>query len=382
MIGNIDKYRAEIRRDAVTNSDTRENSRHQSRLLGQVARNANQLEAAGIDLRNLSASIVVSDYGKRADAKTLLTTDSPESQLLISTLQGNATNKASAAIRDILSENFGSERARLIANDLTIAEVQKQFRENPLLTGVFHELPGLLLLIQDYNAGHLNDADFKTQFLGTTFHNGPEEGFWAGLMSMADGLKASKGVTLLKNTVFEDAAGKARYPSPLTAAGIVHANFDRYDQAVDGIPKIAKEISGFKDIDDLNFNLLGTNPDLTSKQLAKLKTDSASAIKDSSVLGVVQSLIQTAQDGVQRFADYIKPRLSWKAEGETKELTFEHADGSREILRKLANDKYEHHIEVKQSSNRQQFMAENGAGFLGRVVRGFNEEDRYANQAA
>ncbi len=376
----IGKYGNSIKGDALQASPSQENSKHQLRIMEHMAKHKHDFEAARLKLRDINAAVIVSDYGKTQAGKDLLLKSSEDSDLLINSLQGKLENPAAKFIKELLTERFGLAHGSMLNPNLTTDEVREQFNKDHRLTGFFHELPGLLLLIKDYNAKELSEDDFRTQFWTTFAHNGPQKGFWNSLATMINKTKDQNGLTLQLGTPFCNEQGELAYPNPNKEA-LLHTAYDRFDQALEGLPKLAREISPWADIGVVNDNLLGTNSAWTQEQLDELKSIVNKATEANPELGFIGKTIEQVKATIGRFANYVKERVQWTDEAGTQTLSFKHTDGTRETLRKKADNYYEHSISVTQPSNRQEFLDKNASQFLSRVVRNFKEEDRYAQSA-
>jgi len=372
----IRHYAETLKGNALSPNPSQENSRHQLRVLENLAKHQPDLEKARLDLKNLSAGVVISDYGKTPEAKKLLTTESDDSNLLISSLQGKDESQASKLINKLLSTKFGNEKANLINPNLTAKEVREQFGRDSRLLGFFHELPGLLLLIKDYNAGELNEKQFTSQFWASFAHNGPQKGFWNTLAGMINKDREAKHIDLHQGTVFSNDKGDLVYPDP-EAEAVLHTAYDRFDQATEGLPKIAREMSSWADLKDIKSNLLGTNSSWTNEQLDELAKVASKHQESNPELGFIGQTISNIKTTITRLADFVKDRMSWTDENGTQSLSFKHPDGTVETLSKKADNNYEHKIDIKQAANKQEFVDRNSAQFLARVVRNFKEEDRY-----
>ncbi len=376
----IGQYANTIKSDALKESPSQQNSRHQLRVLENLNQHTQDIERARLNLKNMSAGVLISDYGKTDDGKELLTIESPDSNLLITTLQTNANNKSAALIKELLASKFGAERSAMFNPKLSMDEVRKQFKDEPKLLGFYHELEGLILLIKDYNAGEMTKEEFTSQFWSTFAHNGPQKGYSNIFVGTINEVREKKGLTLHLSTPFANAQGEFMYPDPDDEA-LLHTTYDRLDQAQDGIAKIAIEVSKFQDLKDVNSNLLGTNAPWTIEQLDALKVLADKAIQAKPELGFIGQVIDKAKSTIERFMKFVQTGLSWEENGDKQTLSFKHPDGTIEALHKHGKDDYEHTISVAKPSNREEFMAKNASQFLSRVVRNFKEEDRYIQAA-
>jgi hypothetical protein len=320
----------------------------------------------------------LSDYGKTAEAKTLLTTKSADSDLLLETLQGKAHNKASLVIKQIIQEKFGANISSLLNPDLTADELRQQFISEPRLLGFFHELPGFLLIIKDFNTGLLDEKRFKTQFWSSFAHNGPKKGFWNILTKGLNDLRNSKNLTLHLNTPFANSEGEFIYPNP-EAEAILHTIYDRFDQGLEGLPKIVQEISGFKDLQDISTEILGNNNTWTLEQLGELENHLPTLMKSNPGLAFTEKVLEKVRSTLQKFSEFVKSRLTWDEKDGNQTMTFSHPDGTIETLHKARDNSYTHEIKTTNiPSNRADFMKNNAAQFVSRVVRNFKEENRYS----
>jgi hypothetical protein len=370
-------YARSLKKDALTSSASQNNSRHQLRVLESLVKQKKNIEKARLNIRDLSAGVVISDYGKTANAKSLLTTKSPDSDLLLETLQGKANNKASLVIKQIIQEKFGQNISALLNPDLTTDELRTQFTNEPRLLGFFHELPGFLLIIKDFNAGILDEKSFKTQFWSSFAHNGPQKGFWDILTQGLNEVRSSKNLTLHLNTPFANSKGEFIYPNP-QAEAILHTIFDRFDQGLEGLPKIVQEISGFKDLQDISTEIFGNNNKWTLEQLAELKKYLLELVKSNPELAFTGKVLEKVRSTLQKFSEFVKSRLTWDDSDGKQTMTFTHPDGTIETLHKAGDDSYTHEIKATtQPSTRAEFMKNNAAQFVSRVVRNFKEENRY-----
>jgi hypothetical protein len=369
-------YARQLTSDAQTSSANQSNARHQLRVLKSLAKQNQKFKQAGLNIRDLSAGVVISDYGKTAEAKTLLTTKSPDSDLLLETLQGKAHNKASFLIKQIIKEKFGENISSLLNPNLRADELRQQFTNEPRLLGFFHELPGFLLIIKDFNAGLLDEKRFKTQFWSSFAHNGPKKGFWDILTKGLNDLRNSKNLTLHLNTPFANSEGEFIYPNP-EAEAILHTIYDRFDQGLEGLPKIVQEISGFKDLKDISTDIFGNK--WTLEQLGELENHLPTLMKSNPGLAFTEKVLEKVRSTLQKFSEFVKSRLTWDEKDGNQTMTFTHPDGTIETLHKARDNSYTHEIKTTNiPSNRADFMKNNAAQFVSRVVRNFKEENRYS----
>jgi hypothetical protein len=380
MINNsqVRTYAKSLKKDALTSSASQSNSRHQLRLLESLVKQKKNIKQAGLNIRDLSAGVVISDYGKTAEAKSLLTTKSADSDLLLETLQGKANNKASLVIKQIIQEKFGANISSLLNPDLTADELRQQFISEPRLLGFFHELPGFLLIIKDFNTGLLDEKRFKTQFWSSFAHNGPKKGFWDILTKGLNDVRGSKNLTLHLKTPFANSQGEFIYPNP-EAEAILHTIYDRFDQGLEGLPKIVQEISGFKDLQDISTEILGNNNTWTLEQLGELKNHLSNLVNNNPGLAFTEKVLEKVRSTLQKFSEFVKSRLTWDEKDGNQTMTFFHPDGTIETLHKAGDNSYTHEIKTTtKPSTRAEFMKNNAAQFVSRVVRNFKEENRYS----
>ncbi|MEY3370691.1 MAG: hypothetical protein RLZZ361_1361 [Cyanobacteriota bacterium] len=370
-------YAESLKTDALNLSASQNNSRHQLRVLESLVKQRKNIKEADLSIRDLSAGVVISDYGKTAKAKSLLTTKSSDSDLLLETLQGKAENRSSPVIKKIIQEKFGPDISALLNPDLTTDELRTQFTNEPRLLGFFHELPGFLLIIKDFNADIINEQSFTTQFWSSFAHNGPQKGFWDILTQGLNNEIVSKKLTLHLNTPFANSKGEFIYPNP-KAEAILHTIFDRFDQGLEGLPKIIQEISEFKDLQDISTEIFGNNNKWTLEQLDELKKYLQELVKSNPKLAFMGKVLEKVRSTLERFSEFVKSRLTWEDRDGKQTMTFTHPDGTIETLHKAGNDSYTHEIKATtQPSTRADFMRNNVAQFVSRVVRNFKEENRY-----
>lgn len=376
----IGQYANTIKLSAVNANASQQNSRHQLRVLENLSKHKQELSKARLNLKDINSGVVISDYGKTDAGKELLTKVSPDSDLLITSLQNKAANSSAALIKNLLESKFGANYSAMLNPGLSADEIRDQFKTQPKLLGFFHELPGLIFLIKDYNAGELTKKQFTTQFWSTFAHNGPQKGFSNNFVEGLNKDREKQGLVLHLGTPFANEVGEFIYLNPREEA-LLHTTYDRLDQAQDGLAKIAIEVSKFQDLKDVNGNLLGTNAPWTIEQLDALKLLADKAMESRPELGFIGQAIDTAKSTIQRFMKFVQAGLSWDESGDKQTLSFKHPDGTIEALHKRGNDDYEHTITTSKPANREEFMAKNASQFLSRVVRNFKEEDRYIQAA-
>ncbi|MDD9897676.1 MAG: hypothetical protein OXU45_01620, partial [Candidatus Melainabacteria bacterium] len=224
-------------------------------------------------------------------------------------------------------------------------------------------------------------------------HNGPNEGWWKGFFEAINNDLAEFNINLHLGTPFADDEGNITYPMPESPEGFTHAAADRMDQAIDGLPKLSKEISKAPgmDIFDVQDNLLGTCQTWTLGQVRALKEYIPKLMDKFPEMGEVEKLQKTnfmerlvdrVSGQILRFRDYIKSRLKWSSDEKNGELIeFTHADDMVEKLAKDADGNYSHHISLHQPQDTEDFLGRSSARFLTRVVQGFNESERYKQTA-
>ena len=361
------------------------NSRHQLRLMESAGKAEGDIRDAKFDLKAIFSGDTISDFGKTDAGKALLTSQSEDSDLLISTLQGKLNNKSGKLISTILSELFGDQHNTLINPNLSTDEVRAQFNNDPRLVSAFHELPGYIFLIKDFEADEITWKDFKQIMLVNLGHNGPNEGFWKMFYGMINSNLEEKGTSIHLGTPFADSEGLMTYPQPQSPEGFAHAAVDRMDQAIDGLPKLAKEVSSFQDIAEVHSNLLTTCQTWTLEQMRSLKTYlpklmenfKGDEIEKQQKTKFLNKLVDRVSDQIMKFRDFIGSRLTWTNNDDKQELEFRHDDGMIEKLSKDQDGRYSHSMALHQPSDRQDFMNRSATKFLGRIVQGFNEGERY-----
>lgn len=384
----IAQHNSFLHEDAI-DGPSQLNSRHQLRLIESAGRAEGDIVDAKFDLRAIFSGDTISDYGKTTEAKALLTDKSEDSDLLIKTLQGDPGSKSGRLITKVLGELFGENHSALINPELSTDEVRAQFKNDPRLLSAFHELPGYIFLIKDFEADEITWQDFKKIMLVNLGHNGPNEGFWKMFFGNINDNLAEKQTSIHLGTPFADEQGLLTYPQPQSPEGFTHAAVDRMDQAIDGLPKLAKEVAGFKDISDVHGNLLTTCQTWTLEQMRSLKKYipqlmskfEGSEIEKIQKTSFMEGLVDRVSDQIMKFRDFISARLTWTDNDQGQVIEFRHDDGMIEKLAKDSDGKYSHVMALHQPKDRVDFMNRSATKFLGRVVQGFNEGERYMQRA-
>lgn len=173
-------------------------------MIESADRAENDISTAGFDLKAIFSGDTISDFGKTQAGKDLLTKPSEDSDLLIRALQGNAGLKSGRLISKILAELFGDEHKAFVNPNLSPDEVRAQFNKDPRWLSFFHELPGYIFLIKDFEADEITHNDFKKITLVNLAHNGPNKGYWERFCGMLNGVLEEKQITIHLGTPFCD----------------------------------------------------------------------------------------------------------------------------------------------------------------------------------
>jgi hypothetical protein len=95
----------------------------------------------------------------------------------------------------------------------------------------------------------------------------------------------------------------------------------------------------------------------------------------------MEGLVDRVSDQIMKFRDFISARLTWTDNDQGQVIEFRHDDGMIEKLAKDSDGKYSHVMALHQPKDRVDFMNRSATKFLGRVVQGFNEGERYMQRA-
>lgn len=252
----VDRYVEVLRASDLTPKEVK-SILHQEDLIA-ATRNpvvAKVLDKAGVDYQGLKFGMLDSDVGKLAKfQENLLLKNTKESDELFDTLRGTEKTPAAQELKTVLKD-LGFPHPNLLNPNLTNQEIREIIAEVPVLRGYLHELPGMQLAIRDLNAGHITQNQFRERILANLGHNGPNEGYWSFLSNnivptSLGNAKYPKAKLLFADSIFasEKAANGVvipKYPSPQSAAGIVHSTFDRLSQGTrGGVDKIFYELGG------------------------------------------------------------------------------------------------------------------------------------------
>ena len=96
-------------------------------------------------------------------------------------------------------------------------------------------------------------------------------------------------------------------------------------------------------------------------------------------LAFTGKVLEKVRSTLQKFSEFVQSRLTWNEKDGNQTMRFTHPDGTIETLHKAGDDSYTHEIKATtKPSTRAEFMKNNAAQFVSRVVRNFKEENRYS----
>lgn len=211
---------------------------HQDDLLGvfqQVP--AQTLQSLDFDRSSYQFGVIASDLGKLSIYKSLFLEKSEKSDLLLDVLTGRSKLPTSKILKDIVN-------GFIFNPDFTNDQIRDLFVKFPVLTGYFHELPGLGDMIIAFELGLIEQDLFEKLIKVNLYHNGPSAGFWKvfsfKIVPKILGDQSETLKRLLKEGPFSYVKSEGfgsegpGYPDSLTFEAQVHRIFDRVSQGSRG----------------------------------------------------------------------------------------------------------------------------------------------------
>lgn len=211
---------------------------HQDDLL-KVYRNVSEQKRQEIEFDEASYQfgVIASDVGKLNRYKNLFTAKSEKSDLFLDILTGRSDLKSAVLLRRILN-------GYIFSPEFSNNQIRTLFTENPVLSGFFHELPGLCDMFIAFELNLFDAGQFENIVKVNLYHNGPSAGFWKvfsfKLIPQILGKKMKHLKKLLSQGPFAfvkiDGFGSEGpgYPDSLNFEGQVHRIFDRVSQGTRG----------------------------------------------------------------------------------------------------------------------------------------------------